>query len=469
MIEMTPILNSKDQTPLYIQLTNYIKQEILSGKIKTGEKLPSKRKLAEYLGVSINTIQSAYEQLTAEGYVESKPRTGLFVTAIEDERFLTSMVEPPKLESKSVSLVEKATIDFNSGKVDLAHFPYSVWRKLTIQALYEDQGDLFDTGNPQGEQLLREEIASHLYASRGVRCAADQIIIGAGTQVLMGLVCLLIGKGHSYALENPGYHRTRAVLQDSGIDTVFIPLDEEGIQLQPLRDSEAKVVYVTPSHQFPNGMIMPISRRMELLKWAEDRDGYIIEDDYDGEYRYKGQPIPSLQGLDSNGRVIYVGTFSKSLIPSIRISYMIVPPSLLKVYKERFTVYKQTVSRLHQDTLYRFMREGHWQTHLNKMRTLYRKKHAALLGAIKKYLGGQVQVIGENSGLHILLEVNSQLTEMELIERAIGLGVKVYPLSVYYDGGLGGHQPPSVLLGFGGLSEKEIDRGIRLLKEAWGI
>ncbi|MDQ1143690.1 GntR family transcriptional regulator/MocR family aminotransferase [Bacillus sp. SORGH_AS 510] len=470
MIEMTPILNNKDHTPLYIQLANYIKEEILAGKMKPGEKLPSKRKLADYLRLSLNTIQSAYEQLSAEGYVESKPRKGLFVTTLEDDRSLTMQVGPPNVGAKREAVLEKekVTIDFNSGKIDLALFPYAQWRKLTVQALYEDQGDLFNIGDPQGERLLREEISSHLYASRGVRCSADQIIIGAGSQVLMGLLCLVIGKEHSYALENPGYHRTKAVLHDLGVDTVSISLDEDGVEMTPLKNSVAKVVYVTPSHQFPNGMIMPISRRMELLGWAEETGGYIIEDDYDGEYRYKGQPIPSLQGLDTNGTVIYLGTFSKSLIPSLRISYMVLPPSLLKRYQEKFTIYKQTVSRLHQDTLYRFMKEGHWQSHLNKMRTLYRKKHAALLASIKKYFGSKVEVIGENSGLHIVLKVETALTETELIERALHVGVKVYPLSIYCDGEMASGQQPSVLLGFGGLSEKEIDEGIRLLKNAWG-
>jgi GntR family transcriptional regulator/MocR family aminotransferase len=189
---------------------------------------------------------------------------------------------------------------------------------------------------------------------------------------------MCIGKEHIYALENPGFHRTRITLQDLGISTVPIPLDEDGINISQLKKTDASVVYVTPSHQFPYGMIMPISRRMDLIKWVEEKNGYIIEDDYDGEYRYKGKPIPSLQGLSTKESVVYLGTFSKSLIPSVRISYMVLPSPLMKKYKEKFTIYKQTVSRIHQDTLYRFMKEGFWQSHLNKMRTLYRKKHSSL-------------------------------------------------------------------------------------------
>lgn len=465
MIELTPFLNRKDNTPLYIQLANYIKQEIVCGRIKPGERLPSKRKLSAYLGLSLNTIQTAYEQLNAEGYIESKPRKGLFVTAFENE-LSTGEIAPKQWEQVDTRK-ETINFDFNSGNVDIDYFPYSLWRKITVQSLYEDQGELFQLGNPQGELPLREEIAKHLYASRGVRCQADQIIVGAGTQMLIALLVMLIGKDNLYGIENPGFHRIKAVIHNLGAKTVPIPLDRDGIEIKKLMDSEAKVVYVTPSHQFPNGMIMPISRRLELLKWAEMNNGFIIEDDYDGEYRYKGQPIPSLQGLDTKGRVIYLGTFSKSLIPSIRISYIVLPPSFIHPYQENFTIYKQTASRLHQETLYRFMKEGHFQSHLNKMRTLYRKKHGVFMLSVKRYFGNKVKVIGENSGLHIVLEVKNRMNEEELIKKALKAGVKVYPLSIYYDGVI--DNSPQVLLGFGGLREAEIDTGIRLLKDAWEI
>ena len=466
MIEITPVLDSKNGEPLYLQLAHYIKQEILSGRIKPKEKLPSKRNLSNYLALSLNTIQSAYDQLCAEGYVESRPRKGLFVATFDNDiMFNQKSIE--KMYSKSQQVEVNAKVDFNSGKVDLEHFPYSAWRKLTIQSLYEDQGELFYNGNPQGELLLREEIAAHLYASRGVRCSAEQIIIGAGTQVLIGLLCMLIGKEHIVALENPGFHRTRITLQDLGVNTVPIPLDKDGIIINELKNTDAHVVYVTPSHQFPYGMIMPISRRMDLLKWAEDRNGYIIEDDYDGEYRYKGKPIPSLQGLSTKESVVYLGTFSKSLIPSIRISYMVLPSSLLIKYQEHFTIYKQTVSRLHQDTLFRFMKEGFWQSHLNKMRTLYRKKQSTLMLALNNYLGQNVNIIGEKSGLHIVLEVKNNMEEEELINTAMNVGVKVYPLSIYYSGTT--NVGSRILLGFGGLTESEIVTGIKLLKKAWRI
>jgi len=465
MIEITPVLNSKSNIPLYIQLSNYIKQEIQVGRIKPNEKLPSKRNLAKYLELSLNTIQAAYDQLCAEGYVESKPRKGLFVVELEEQLFPIQTIANIIVENEEQELTN-IKIDFNSGRVDLEQFPYSIWRKITIASLYEDQSEVFNIGNPKGELRLREEIANYLFSSRGVKCSAEQIVIGAGTQVLIGLLCLLIGNKHTYAMEEPGFHRTRVVLQDLGIKVQPISLDEDGIIVNQLKRSGATVAYVTPSHQFPYGMVMPISRRMELLKWAAEIDGYIIEDDYDSEYRYKGKPIPSLQGLDVHGNVIYLGTFSKSLIPSIRLSYLVLPSKLISKYEEHFSIYKQTVSRLHQDTLSRFMNDGHWFNHLNKMRTLYRKKQNTFINAIKTYLGEYVKIIGEKSGLHLVLEVKNGMSEAELTSSALAVGVKVYPLSIYFA------KPkeselPKVLLGFGGLSEAEIEGGVRLLGEVW--
>lgn len=251
MIEITLILDNKNSKPMYIQLANHIKQEILCGRIKPKEKLPSKRNLANHLGLSINTIQSAYEQLSAEGYVESKPRKGLFVTNVNHDLKINQNKSSEKVDSKTKIIQEKPMIDFNSGKVDLQMFPYSKWRKLTLESLYEDKGKLFYMGNPQGELYLREQIAAHLYASRGVRCSPEQIVIGAGTQVLLGLLCLIIGKEHTYALENPGFHRTRITLQDLGVRTVPVTLDEDGLDIRHLKKTDANVVYVTPSHQFP--------------------------------------------------------------------------------------------------------------------------------------------------------------------------------------------------------------------------
>lgn len=466
MLEIMPIWDYSKNTPLYVQLYEYIKHEIQIGTIKPEAKLPSKRKLADYLGISQNTIQTAYEQLCAEGYVESKPRIGMFVARLEDNLSCELPLSDKSDRSIKIENDFEYLIDFNSGNVDLDYFPYSMWRKLTIQSLYSDQSDLLLIGESQGEECLRKEISQYLFQSRSVRCTPEQIIIGAGTQFLMVLLCMILGKDHRYAIENPGFHRARDVLKDQGVDVHPISIDEGGICIEDLRKSPASVVYVTPSHQFPYGMVMPISRRLELLKWCGEKDGYIIEDDYDSEFRYKGKPIPSLQGLDNKGNVIYMGTFSKSLIPSIRISYLVLPPKLAQKYHEYFKVYKQTVSRLHQNTLYRFMKEGYWSSHINRMRTLYRKKHTILLSSIDKYMKDRVEVIGANSGLHFLLKVKNGMTEEELIHSAHKMKIKIYPTSIYYDG-CEPNEFPMILLGFGGVKEMQIEEGIRLLKKAW--
>ncbi|EKN69794.1 GntR family transcriptional regulator [Neobacillus bataviensis LMG 21833] len=467
MLEITLDFDYGNEEPIYIQLYTFFKKEIQTGKIEPGEKLPSKRKLSHHLGISQTTVETAYEQLLAEGYVESVERKGIYVRELNRDLFL-HVDDVPKIIKEINDESEQYKVDFSHGTVALEHFPYPVWRKLTIHGLFEEQSSYFLNGESQGELPLREAIAKYLYQSRGVRCSANQIIVGAGTQYLIGLLTMIIGRDAVYSMEDPGFHRTREAFKDQGVILKPIPLDHDGIDLNHLVESKAKVTYVTPSHQFPNGMVMPITRRMELLQWAEDEGRYIIEDDYDGEFRYKGTPIPSLQGLDNNGKVIYLGTFSKSLIPSIRISYLVLPNSLLEKYNQHYIIYKQTVSRLHQHTLWQFMINGHWERHLNKMRTVYRKKQATLIRSIEKYLGEQVTVIGDEAGLHILLCIDNQLSEKELIERAKAYKVKVYPTSVYYNNNQP-EQVPNILLGFGGLTEEQIEQGIRLLKEAWRI
>ncbi|MFJ5714412.1 PLP-dependent aminotransferase family protein [Neobacillus sp. NPDC093127] len=465
MLEITLDLDPRSGEPLYIQLYNFFKKEIQTGSIEPGEKLPSKRKLSHHLGISQNTVETAYEQLLAEGYVEGVERRGIYVKELSRDLF-HHIDESPKTIKEMNDESVQYEVDYSHGGIALEHFPFTIWRKLTIQSLYEEESAYFLNGDPQGEVPLREAIAKYLYQSRGVRCSANQIIIGAGTQYLIGLLTMIIGRDTIYSMEDPGFHRAREAFIDQGVTLKPIPLDQNGIDLKHLVESKASVTYVTPSHQFPNGMVMPITRRMELLKWAEEEGRYIIEDDYDGEFRYKGKPIPSLQGLDHNGKVIYLGTFSKSLIPSIRISYMVLPPNLLEKYSQHFTIYKQTVSRLHQHTLWQFMINGHWERHLNKMRTVYRKKQTTLIRSIEKYFGRQVTVIGDEAGLHILLSVRNQLSEKELIEAAKAYKVRVYPTSVYSEN----DQPdrePRVLLGFSGLTEEQMEKGIQLLKEAW--
>ncbi|PGZ97511.1 GntR family transcriptional regulator [Bacillus pseudomycoides] len=463
-MELIIPLDSESKIPLYIQIYNYIKQEILQGSIEVGGRLPSHRNLSLQLGISRNTVEYAYDQLIAEGYVESKQKRGLFVADADYDMIQTTNNKHIVYEWKPVR--ENLRYDFSHGSIDTSSFPSSTWKKITSNCLLEYENDLFTKEDPQGEWQLRSEISRYLYQARGVHSTPEQIIIGAGTQPLLWLLLQLLGNKYKYAMENPGFHRVRAIIQSCGLHIQPISLDEKGIRISSLYKSGANVVYITPSHQFPYGMIMPLSRRMELLKWANENDGYIIEDDYDGEFRYTGKPIPSLQGLDTNGRVIYMGTFSKSFLPSIRMSYMVLSQALLKTYQHEGTIFKQSVSKIQQLTFATFMRGGYWNRHLNRIRTVYKKKHQLLVHTIQQEMGTSVDIIGSQSGLHIVLHVHNGMNEQELIDTATEKSVKVYPLSLY-DAVNDLQKESYVLMGFGGLSVNDIPLAIQLLKKAW--
>ena len=463
-MELTIPLDSKSKIPLYIQIYNYIKKEILQGRIEVGSRLPSHRNLSLQLNVSRNTVEFAYQQLIAEGYVESKHRRGLFVASIDYDMIRTT--NNNNIVNRQKSVQGNFRFDFSHGSIDTSSFPLSTWKKITNNCLLEYENDLFTKENPQGEWQLRSEISRYLYQARGVQSTPEQIIIGAGTQPLLWLLLQLLGYENIYAMENPGFHRVRAIMQSCGLQIQPISLDEKGIHISSLYESDANVAYVTPSHQFPYGMIMPLSRRMELLKWANDISGYIIEDDYDGEFRYIGKPIPSLQGLDTNGRVIYMGTFSKSFLSSFRMSYMVLPQTLLANYEHDGTIFKQTVSKIQQLTFATFMREGYWNRHLNRIRTVYKKKHQLLVHTIQQEMGTLVDIIGSQSGLHIVLHVHNEMNEQQLIDKAAEKGVKVYPISLY-DAVHDLRKESYILMGFGGLSVDDILCAIQLLKKAW--
>lgn len=462
MLELTPNLNVNSKKALYVQLYEYIKEEIKEGTILPFTKLPAKRKLATYLQVSKNTVEAAYEQLLAEGYIESMSRKGYFVCKIEQ------MIHVKGSEERigEVPFQEKDyKFDFTQIGVDKNAFPFTVYRKLINDVWQPHNNELLFLGHPQGEWSLREEIANYLYESRGVRCSASQIVLGAGTQILVKLLFQLL-KGSNYAVENPGYHRKMVVFEQGEKRVQMLSLDRDGICIADLENSDANIVFVTPSHQFPYGMIMPITRRMQLLQWAKKEEGrYIIEDDYDSEFRYSGKPIPALQGLDTDGKVIYMGTLSKALLPSLRMSYMVLPKKLIKRYQQQYLFYTQSVSRMDQEVIRRFLNERHWEKHIHKMRVVYRKKRDRLVLEIEKYFSNCVEVIGEDSGLHILLKVHNGMREEELIKEAAKHSIKIYPASTYYKDGTAPENV--VLLGFAILSEEEIAEAIQLLHKAW--
>lgn len=459
-------LDKSSQIPLYNQLYLKMKEAIIRGDLEVGTKLPSKRKLAEFLSISQTTIELSYAQLMAEGFITSIPRRGYFVEQVEELAY----VEQKRSYSDELESVKPIyQIDFHSGKIDTSAFPFNQWRKYAKDVLDESSHDLLLLGHPQGDLELRQEIASYLYSSRGVRCTPQQIILGSGTEQLMPLLIGLLGKHASYAIENPGYPLTHHIFANHEREVIPIPVDEDGMNISELEKSEATIAYVTPSHQFPTGAILSASRRVQLLNWAFAKEGrYIVEDDYDSEFRYIGKPIPSLQGIDQSERVIYISTFSKSLMPSLRMAYLVLPMHVLHAYRKAFPYYSSTVPRLDQHILSKFMKAGQFSKHLNRMRKLYRKKLEKLTSSLAKY-APLVQISGEQAGMHIVLTIDLEKTDIELVNLAKLKGIRVYARSEYMMTDDSSPKKPQILLGFGGFAEQEIEGAIEALMYAWNI
>lgn len=465
-MELMIPLKGQGEQPLYEQIYEYMKEEIRKKSLPSRAKLPSTRALANHLKVSRSTTQMAYDQLVSEGYIEAEPCRGYFVAEIEELLGL-------KREDGSHSLLEeepqkeKYQVDFSPRGIDLGSFPFSVWRKLSRNTLVDDNREMFSSGDPQGEAALRETIKNYLHTARGVKCHAGQIVVGAGNEYLLMLLSQIIGRNHLIAMENPTYKQAYRVLKSLGYQVEPVEMDRNGIHMGLLEKSGANTVYVMPSHQYPTGIVMPVKRRMELLSWAaEKEERYIIEDDYDSEFRYKGKPIPALQGMDKSGQVIYIGTFSRSIAPAIRIGYMVLPEKLLAVYRERVSFYASTVSRIDQNILFQFISGGYYERHLNRMRAVYKGKHDALLTELRA-LEDRFDIKGENAGIHVLLTSRENISERNLMEKAAERGVRVYGFSGYFIRQPKKVEQGTVVLGYANLSEDEIRAGIALLSEAW--
>ena len=459
-------LDKKQKEPIYQQLYNYIKAEILNGNYAYHTKLPSKRQLSAHLQCSQNTVQNAYHQLISEGYIISKAKSGFYVCELEGIIDLGKDLENVSSHSKAKSW---AKYDFSHHGVDFESFPFTQWRKITREVINEDDETLLKSGDPQGDINLRMSISKYLHQSRGVKCSPSQIIVSSGTEFLLQLLIQLFDRDYIYALESPGYEKLSMIFKSNHASYRSIPLDKKGMIPLSLEQSGADIACVSPSHQFPTGNIMPISRRIKLLNWANEKEGrYIIEDDYDSEFKYSGKPIPSLQSLDTGGRVIYMGTFSKSLTPALRISYMVLPDKLLKSYKKNLDFYICPVSTFQQKTLYRFISEGHFGRHLNKMRNIYKKKREILVSEIKNKLP-YAEISGAKVGLHLLIKVKKAISEKYLIGLAKEKGIRIYGISQFYLERVSKTTEPMLLLGFATLKEEEIPQAVTLLSKAWEL
>jgi len=459
------ILNSNDAAPLYRQLYRQIREQVLSGKLPAHARLPSVRDLAAELSTSRNTVEGAYQELCAEGYIYSRQRSGYFVSALGHDVAPGSSSRKRPKQSRSPHPSPDYTYDFHPARLDPASFPTAQWRACFLECLRGSSRELARYGDPQGDRGLRDNIRQYLERSRGVLCETDQIVICSGLQQGLEIVAHLLKEGHSsVAVEDPGYHVPRAVFMDHRYRIVPVAVGSSGIDLDVLRASDSTITYVTPSHQLPLGCVMPIANRLNLVDWADSGGNLIIEDDYDSELRYHGNPIPSLQGLRPDGNIIYLGTFSKILSPALRLSYMVLPRALLVPFRAWCGTYFSPVSLLEQKIMARFIEQGYWERHVRRMRIVYQKKHDTLLHAVECYFGSRAGVVGQGAGLHVVLQLHAANSgETGILRRAAHAGINLFPFSATCL--TGGPVATSLILGFGGMTAAEIEQGIRLLAE----
>ena len=377
----------------------------------------------------------------------------------------TKQNNPEKTEIKQRRKLQKYRYDFALNGIAPESFPTHTWKQLAKQVLNDSTEEIFAQGNPYGEDSFREAIAEYLYHARGVKCEKSQILVGAGNDYLLMVLATLFECNKKVAMENPTYLSAWYDLKHTGCSMCTVKSDEMGICIEELEKTGADVVYVMPSHQFPMGTVMPLKRRMELLRWADENQTYIIEDDYDSEFRYKGKPIPALQGFDKNERVIYIGTFSKSIAPSIRISYMALPKKLMRYYQSRYP-FAVTISKVDQKIVELFLRNGHYERHLNRMRRLYKSKHDWILRWVKEEMSEICSCFGEHAGIHLLLRFHNGISEDEAVERAKSAGIRVYGLSEFFVQEKK-ETEAVVLIGYATLTEEEIKEALQILSRIW--
>ncbi|PLX80566.1 MAG: PLP-dependent aminotransferase family protein [Desulfuromonas sp.] len=456
------ILNNTDSTPLYQQLFLQIREKVLSGKFPAHFKLPSIRDLSGELEISRNTVDGAFQELCAEGYIYSKSRSGYFVSDLELD-LATSTTTPYPKQDLHPKLAERYRFDFHPARLDPEVFPAALWKKCFTDCFRSEPGAFSEYSDPQGEWGLRCNVQFYLERSRGVRCSPDQIIINSGSQQNLEIVAQLIRETHnSVAVENPGYHLPRDVFRNLGFRINPIDIGSSSLNPDALKSSESSVVYITPSHQMPLGYVMPVADRLKLISWADTGGRLIIEDDYDSELRYVGRPISSLQGLNPQGNIIYQGTFSKVFSPALRLCYMVLPTWLADAYRQKFMNYLCPVPLLTQRAMIAFMEQGHWEQHLRRVRIFYKKKHDLMLHTIEQRLLNKAKIIGQGAGLHLVLELNDRIQdEAEFVERAKQHGCRLLPFSAFYADGR--KEQNKLLLGFGGIPLGEIPAGVDLL------
>lgn len=456
------VLQRDSRLPVYRQLYNALREEIISGRRGAGERLPSKRAMASQLGVSVNTVDAAYSQLASEGYLSVRERSGFTVCRIDAVQSLclsAPPVEPPQSS-------QPFAVDFSPSGMARQLFPLTAWQRAAKEVLASRQW--LERCPRKGDLRLREAIAQYLQKARDVRCAPEQVIIGSGTESLISMLGLMLDSSVAFAVEDPVYNRSDRVLSRMGHPVITAEVDRQGVMPEPLEALDHVVLYTTPSHQYPLGICMPMARRAKLLNWCSGGTfRYIIEDDYDSEFRYDARPVPSLQSIDKNDRIIYLGTFSETVASSLRIGYMVLPQSLLPLYAKNKGLFSCNVPVPEQMILREFMEQGHFERHLNRMRTYYKRNRNDLIEQLGVF-GKDIQVIGEAAGHHLTIKVCQARSEAELCSLAAAEGVRVYPISDYFIGKMPQKYRGKLLLGFGSLTQEQIADGVARLYRAWG-
>lgn len=468
---------SRTDTPLFRQVYLGLRENILGGMLRAGDRLPSTRDLAEQLGISRTIVVLAYDHLLAEGFVEGRVGSGTYVAAGLGANRPRTQGRPAQVRlSRFCVASERAAgriifpgphrpalrYDFAYGRAQVSEFSFEVWGRILLRNARNASIEKIDYAPAAGSVALREAICEHLRRSRAVVCDASQIIVVNGSQQALDLVArVLIERGDAVAVEDPQYQGTREVLRACRARIHPVRVDREGLNPAELPHG-ARVVFVTPSHQFPTGAVLPLARRMALLEWAKRNQAVIVEDDYDGEFRYEGQPLESLQGLDTEGRVIYIGTFSRTIFSALRIGYLIAPQSLVSAFTAAKWLCDRHTPTLEQETLAEFIRNGMYERHLRRMRRRNASRREALLEAIAKYIGDRAELTGDGAGAHVVLWPKRREPEEAVVARAAARGVGIYGVGGYF---LRKPAPPAFMLGYSRLNEQEIREGIRRLGE----
>ncbi|MDO5725742.1 MAG: PLP-dependent aminotransferase family protein [Tissierellia bacterium] len=459
------IINKNNKVPLYEQLYNYLKSKILNSEFKTKDRLPSKRELAKNFGISVNTVTTALEQLVSEGYIESKERSGFYVLDINN--LYTSNLKAKSNFKKDLSDENILNLDdsfyYNAIAYDL--FPSNSFRKIFGDIINRDLKKMNLSPQAQGDYSFRKQICNYLEMARGFKTKPENIIISAGMEYLFQILFSIMDD-QVFGIENPGYNALPKLLKNHNKRFYPINLDSDGLSVKNLEKTKVNMVITTPSHQFPTGIVMPINRRVSLLNWAYQNKSYIIEDDYDSEFRYIGKPIPSLKSLDEQDRVIFMGNFSKSISPTLRISFMVLPDKLVKIYHERLPFLICPVSGILQAMMTEFFMSNKFVRHINRMRRIYRKRRDKMIDILKNYK--DIELSGTDAGLHLIAEFKNDISEEELISSAKAAGFSVYTMSEFFIDKIE-LKNPKLLLGFGSMHTEIMDKKIRKLFNAFGL